>query len=46
GLSFVVWSIINLLPRALHHHKWYKATFSDYPTTRKALIPFIFYHNA
>jgi hypothetical protein len=29
------------MPRALHHHKWYKETFSEYPSRRKALLPFI-----
>ncbi len=41
GLAFFVWTLVNLLPRALHHHKWYKQTFSDYPADRKALFPFI-----
>lgn len=41
ALAFAVWTMVNLLPRALHHHKWYKTTFPDYPSERKALIPFI-----
>jgi 3-oxo-5-alpha-steroid 4-dehydrogenase 1 len=41
GLAFATWTLLNLLPRALHHHKWYKQTFPDYPESRKALIPFI-----
>ena len=41
GLAFATWTLVNLLPRALHHHKWYKQTFPDYPVKRKALIPFI-----
>ncbi len=41
GLSFAIWTIANLLPRALHHHKWYFNTFPDYPKNRKALIPCI-----
>lgn len=39
GFSFALWTIVNLLPRALDHHKWYKKTFPDYPVKRKALIP-------
>ena len=31
ALAFAVWTLVNLLPRALHHHKWYQETFSDYP---------------
>jgi 3-oxo-5-alpha-steroid 4-dehydrogenase 1 len=41
GLSFAIWTFVNLFPRAIHHHKWYKETFSDYPEERKAIIPFI-----
>ena len=42
GLSFCVWTIVNLLPRALANHKWYKQHFPEYPANRKALIPFLF----
>ena len=38
---FLLWTIFNLLPRAIAHHKWYQNQFSDYPTNRKAIIPFI-----
>jgi len=41
GLSFAIWTAVNLIPRALHHHAWYKETFPDYPKKRKALIPYI-----
>lgn len=41
GLSFALWTLVNLLPRALQHHKWYKNKFADYPPQRKAVIPFI-----
>jgi hypothetical protein len=41
ALAFAIWTLINLMPRALHHHKWYKETFADYPPNRKALLPFI-----
>jgi 3-oxo-5-alpha-steroid 4-dehydrogenase 1 len=41
ALSFLVWTMVNLFPRALNHHKWYKQNFSEYPKNRKALIPFI-----
>lgn len=39
GLSFAVWTIANLAPRARAHHAWYRASFPDYPKERKALIP-------
>jgi len=39
GLSFAVWTIANLAPRARAHHAWYRAHFPDYPVQRKALVP-------
>jgi len=39
GLSFAVWTIAVLLPRARSHHIWYRAHFSDYPPGRKILFP-------
>jgi 3-oxo-5-alpha-steroid 4-dehydrogenase 1 len=42
GASFAVWTAANLAPRAWTHHRWYKAEFADYPTSRRALIPFLF----
>ena len=41
GLSFAVWTIANLAPRALAHHEWYRRNFNDYPPGRKALVPFV-----
>lgn len=41
ALSFAVWTAVNLIPRALHHHRWYKEQFPDYPAKRKAVIPYI-----
>lgn len=41
GLAFAVWTIANLLPRALAHHRWYRAHFADYPAQRRALIPWL-----
>ncbi len=40
-LSFFLWTVFNLVPRALQHHKWYRKTFPDYPAERKAVIPYI-----
>ncbi len=39
GLSFFMWTVANLVPRALTSHKWYKENFTDYPSERKAIIP-------
>lgn len=41
ALAFAVWTLVNLVPRALDHHKWYRDRFEDYPADRKALIPFL-----
>ncbi len=41
GWAFAVFTFANLAPRAVAHHKWYRATFADYPTSRRALIPFV-----
>ncbi len=42
GWAFFIWTFANLVPRAISHHKWYLQNFPDYPTNRKAIIPFIF----
>lgn len=39
GWSFAIWTAANLIPRALHHHQWYRQQFPDYPAERKAVIP-------
>ena len=39
GLVFALWTIANLFPRALAHHRWYQEKFKDYPKNRKAIIP-------
>ncbi len=41
ALAFAIWTVVNLVPRALDHHRWYREKFSDYPPERKAVIPFI-----
>lgn len=41
GLAFSVFTFANLFPRAVSSHKWYKENFPDYPSGRKAIIPFI-----
>ena len=41
AFSFAIWTIVNLLPRAIDHHKWYRQYFAGYPEKRKAIIPFI-----
>jgi protein-S-isoprenylcysteine O-methyltransferase Ste14 len=41
GLAFAVYTFANLAPRAVAHHRWYQATFPDYPKARTALIPYL-----
>lgn len=41
AFAFALWTLFNLLPRALDHHRWYKEKFTNYPRQRKAIIPFI-----
>lgn len=41
GLAFAVFTAANLIPRARTHHRWYREHFPDYPSRRKAVIPFI-----
>jgi len=41
GLVFLIWTMANLVPRAIAHHKWYGETFPDYPEKRRALVPFL-----
>ena len=41
GFSFFVWTLANLIPRALSTHKWYNQKFQDYPKDRKALLPYL-----
>lgn len=41
GWAFLAWTLANLLPRAMSHHKWYQEKFPDYPRERKAVIPFL-----
>jgi protein-S-isoprenylcysteine O-methyltransferase Ste14 len=39
--AFFAFTVANLLPRAISHHRWYRERFPDYPGTRRALIPFV-----
>lgn len=41
GLAFFIVTFANLFPRGIASHKWYKERFPDYPSARKAVIPFV-----
>lgn len=39
GLAMAIYTAANLVPRAISHHRWYKQTFPDYPSQRRAVFP-------
>jgi len=39
--AFAFFTVCNIGPRALQHHRWYHTKFENYPATRRALIPFL-----
>jgi hypothetical protein len=41
AVSFLAWTICNLVPRSIDHHRWYKKQFADYPENRKAIFPYL-----
>ena len=41
GAAFLLWTLANLVPRALQNHRWYQEKFPDYPRERKAVIPYL-----
>jgi len=42
GLAFALFTLGNLLPRAISNHKWYKENFTELPPTRRIIIPYLF----
>lgn len=42
GLVFLIWTLANLLPRAMENQRWYHEKFPDYPVERKVVIPYVF----
>ncbi|XP_039182955.1 3-oxo-5-alpha-steroid 4-dehydrogenase 2 [Crotalus tigris] len=42
AFAFAFFTLCCIGPRAYHHHRYYLKTFTAYPRSRKALIPFIF----
>ncbi|RCH78074.1 hypothetical protein CU098_000005 [Rhizopus stolonifer] len=41
AILFAAATASNLYPRAWRTHAWYKKQFDNYPSTRKAVIPFV-----
>lgn len=42
GLFILLMSAANLVPWAYATHRWYRATFADYPSDRRILVPWLF----
>lgn len=42
GLVWFLFTAATFIPRSYANHKWYKIKFKEYPTIRRALIPFVF----
>ena len=40
GLVFVLWTIANLMSRAIWRHQQHQRMFADYPHQRRTLLPF------
>jgi 3-oxo-5-alpha-steroid 4-dehydrogenase 1 len=41
GLFFALFTAANLVPRAVSHHRDYRRRFADYPSERRAVLPFV-----
>ena len=41
GLAFAAYTVANLAPRAVANHRWYHDRFADYPSRRRALVPYL-----
>ena len=41
GWAFFAFVSANLIPRACSHHGWYLDKFENYPSERRAVVPFI-----
>lgn len=42
GVAFLVFTLANLVPRAVANHRWYLEKFPDYPSARRILVPGVF----
>lgn len=41
ALVFLLFTTSNLVPRAVAHHRWYRDKFPEYPSDRKAILPYV-----
>ncbi len=39
GAAFALFTLCNLLPRAIANHNWYLKKFADYPADRRIILP-------
>jgi len=42
GLVWFLFGVATFFPRSWHNHKWYQQQFENYPSNRRAMIPFIY----
>ncbi|MGA1792344.1 MAG: DUF1295 domain-containing protein [Thermoplasmatota archaeon] len=42
GLAFALFTLANLLPRAVSNHRWYRENFEDLPKDRRIIIPYLY----
>lgn len=42
ALTFMVWTMANLVPRAKNHYDWNLANIPGYPKDRKVVFPFLY----
>lgn len=41
GFVFFLWTLFNLVPRAISNHKWNLENIDEYPKDRKAVLPYL-----
>ena len=41
GVVMWLWVIVNQVVAGFMSHQWYKQKFKEYPTERKAVLPFL-----
>ena len=42
SVVILFWTVANLLPRAISHHKWYKENVPGYPKAKKGIFALYF----
>lgn len=42
ALTFLIWTLANLVPRAISHYHWNVKNIKDYPANRKIIFPYLY----